>query len=192
MESFIWEFYPDAVEDIPSDKLEGRGKLCSITCYVDADHARDQLTRRSVTGIVLLLNNTPVCWISKRQKTVESSTYGSELVAMRIAVELIMSMRYCLRMLGVNLEEKSLLVGDNMAVVLNTTIPSSMLKKKHLACNYHKVRETIAAGIIDFGHIESGDNLADIATKPLNRVAFENLTSMYLFRCCKTVTSNKE
>ena len=182
------EFYPDVEEDIPGDRLEERGKLCTLTCYVDADHARDQLTRRSVTGIVLLLNNTPIYWMSKRQKTVETSTYGSELIATRIAVELIMSMRYCLRMLGVNLEKRSVLVGDNMAVVLNTTLPSSMLKKKHLACNYHKVRETIAAGIIDFGHIDSGDNLADIATKPLPRVAFENLTSMYLFRKPKTVT----
>jgi hypothetical protein len=108
-----------------------------------------------------------------------------------MAVELIMSMRYCLRMLGVNLEKRSMLVGDNMAVVLNTTIPSSMLKKKHLACNYHKIRETIAAGIIDFGHIESGDNLADIATKPLGKMAYEKLLSMYLFRRCKTVTSQE-
>ena len=77
-----------------------------------------------------------------------------------------------------------------MAVVLNTTIPSSTLKKKHLACNYHKIRETIAAGIIDFGHIDSGDNLADIATKPLNKTAFENVTSMYLFRKPKTITNS--
>jgi hypothetical protein len=185
------EFYPDAIEDIPEDRLKESGKLCTLTCFVDADHAQDQLTRRSVTGIVLLLNNTPICWISKRQTTVESSTYGSELVATRMAVELIMSMRYCLRMLGVNLEKRSMLVDDNMAVVLNTTIPSSMLKKKHLACNYHKIRETIAAGIIDFGHIESGDNLADIATKPLGKMAYEKLLSMYLFRRCKTVTSQE-
>ena len=92
-------------------------------------------------------------------------------------------------MLGVKLENRSVLVGDNMAVVLNTTIPSSTLKKKHLACNYHKIRETIAVGIIDFRHIETGDNLSDIATKPLNRVAFENLTTTYLFRRCKTVTA---
>ena len=36
------EFYPDAIEDIPSDRLEEKGKLCTLTCYVDADHARDQ------------------------------------------------------------------------------------------------------------------------------------------------------
>ncbi|HEY9298276.1 MAG TPA: Ty1/Copia family ribonuclease HI, partial [Phormidium sp.] len=163
-------------------------KEVSITCYVDADHARDKVSRRSVTGIIILLNNTPVSWLSKRQKTDESSTYGSELVASRIAAEMIISMRYFLTMLGVNLEPSSYLVGDNMAVVLNTTIPSSSLKKKHQACNYHKVRESIAAGFIKYGHIRSEDNVADLLTKPLGRASFEKLTSKYLFRRPKTVT----
>lgn len=33
------EFYPDAIEDIPSDKLQPRGELYTLTCFVDADHA---------------------------------------------------------------------------------------------------------------------------------------------------------
>ena len=79
---FDWnEFYPNACEDIPNDCPPSCGKMAHLTCYVDADHARDKLTRRSVTGIVLLVNNTPLMWISKRQKTVETSTYGSGLVA---------------------------------------------------------------------------------------------------------------
>jgi hypothetical protein len=156
--------------------------MCTLTCYVDADHARDISDRKSVTGILLLLNNTPISWISKRQKTVENSTYGSELVATRIAVELIISMRYFLMMLGVKIEPSSMLIGDNMAVILNTTIPASTLKKKHQACNYHKIRECIAAKFIKYGHISSEDNVADILTKPLSRVKFEKLSSNYLFR----------
>ena len=90
-------------------------------------------------------------WISKRQKTVESSTYGSELVAARIAIDLIIEMRYKFRMLGIHLEKQTVMVGDNMSVVLNTTISSS-LKKKHLACSYHHVREAIARKFVVFGH----------------------------------------
>ena len=181
------EFYPDAMEDIPDNKPRPRGELCTLTCFVDADHARDKLTRRSVTGILVLLNNTPISWYSKRQKTVESSTYGSELVASRIAIELLISLRYFISMLGCQLEPSSLLLGDNMAVILNTTVPSSALKKKHQACNYHKVRESIAAGFIKFAHIKSEDNMADLLTKPLPRLIFEK-TSIYLFRRAKTVT----
>src|SRR5687767_8455293 len=175
------EFYPDATENIPSERPEPLGNLCTITTYVDADHARDQVTRRSVTGIMVLLNNTPVSWLSKGQKIVESSTYGSEMVASKITTEQIISLRYCLYMLGVNLEPTSLLVGDNMAVALNTTIPSSALKKKH-ACNYHKVRESIAVRFIRYGHIRSEENVADLLTKPLACPLFEKLCSKYIFR----------
>jgi hypothetical protein len=59
-----------------------KGKAAKITTYVDADHAHDQVTRRSVTGILLFINNTPIRWYSKRQNTVETSTYGAELVAL--------------------------------------------------------------------------------------------------------------
>ena len=79
-----------------------------------------------------------------------------------------------------------------MAVVLNTTIPSSALKKKHQACNYHKVRESIAAGFIKFAHIRSEENLADILTKPLARALFQELTSECLFRRPLTVIGQKE
>ena len=131
------DVYPDAEEELPYDMPESKGSPMRITCYVDADHAHDVVTRRSVTGIVLLINNTPVRWISKRQKTVESSTYGSELVAARLASELIMEVRYTLRMMGVALDGPAMLLGDNMSVVLNTTVPSSVLKKKHNAICYH-------------------------------------------------------
>ena len=64
-----------------------QGKSVRITVYLDADHAHDVVTRRSVTGIFILLNNTPIKWVCKRQRTVETSTYGSELVAARVATE---------------------------------------------------------------------------------------------------------
>jgi hypothetical protein len=50
-----------------------------------------------------MLNKTPIRWISKRQKTEETSTYGSELVASRVATELILEIRYMLRSFGVAL-----------------------------------------------------------------------------------------
>ena len=158
------------------------GDPVRITCYVDADHAHCKLTRRSTTGIVLFVNNMPVRWMSKRQKTVETSTYGSELVAARIATDMIIEMRYTLRMLGVKVEKESLLLGDNMSVVLSTTLPSSQLKKKHNAIAYHRVQEANAAGIIRFAHLDSKENIADIMTKSVDKATFYHLTKKCLFR----------
>jgi hypothetical protein len=85
-----------------------------MTVYVDADHAHDLVTRRSITGILMMLNNTPIRWVSKRQKTVETSTYGSGLVASRIATELILEVRLMLRSLGVDLEGPALMLVDHI------------------------------------------------------------------------------
>ena len=118
----------------------------------------------------------------------ESSTYGSELVASRIGGDMIAEVRYILRMLGMALEATSLMVGDNMSVILNTTIPSSMLKKKHNAVAYHRVREMIASKTVNFAHLPSTMNIADVLTKPLNSEIFHNLMREYMFRKPKTVT----
>jgi hypothetical protein len=123
------EFYPDASEEISKDLPPEKVPRFRMTVYVDADHAHDVITRRSITGILAMMNNTPIRWVSKRQKTVERSTYGSELVASKIAKELLfLEVRYMFRSLGVALDGPALMLGDNMSVVLNTTVPSSILK----------------------------------------------------------------
>ena len=88
-----------------------------MTVYVDADHAHDLVTRRSITGVLIMLNNTPIRRVSKRQKTVENSAYSSELVVSRIATELILEVRFMLRLLGVALDGPTLMLGDIMSVV---------------------------------------------------------------------------
>ena len=140
------------------------------------------MTRRSVSGIIVFLNNTPIKWLSKRQKTVETSTYGSEMVAAKDACELAITYRYMLRMLGVENDGPATLLGDNQAVVLSSTVPSSQIKKKHLSISYHQIRECIAAGICVFYHIPTEQNLADVLTKPLSKLVFHRLVRPILFR----------
>jgi hypothetical protein len=72
------EFYPDSGEEISKDLHPEKGPRVRMTVYVDVDHAHDLVTRRPITGIHVLLNNMPIRWISKNQKTVETSTYSSE------------------------------------------------------------------------------------------------------------------
>ncbi len=102
---------------------------------VDADHDHDKLTRQSVTGIIILVNNAFIKWVSKRQKTVESSTYGSEMVASRIATEMVIAMRYNLRMLGVPVVGPTLMLGDNQSVVISTTMHGIERIEQEAQCN---------------------------------------------------------
>jgi len=106
-------------------------------------------------------------WYSKRQNTVESSTFGSEFIALKTGVDLIEGLRYKLRMFGIPIDGETAVLCDNESVVKNTTAPESTLKKKHTAIAYHRCREAVAAGVIDVGFVRSKENLADLATKTL-------------------------
>jgi hypothetical protein len=68
---------------------------------VDADHATGNITRRSRTGFLVYLNNAPVYWFSKKQTSVETSSFGSEFAAMKQCTEYIRGLRYKLRMMGI-------------------------------------------------------------------------------------------
>jgi hypothetical protein len=115
-----------------------------MICFVDADHGGCKATGRSHSGIIIFVYRAPILWFSTQQNTVEeSSTFGSEFVALRIAVEMIAGLRYKLRMMGVEIDGPCPVLCDNRAIYLNSAHPASMLKKKHAAINYHRVREAV-------------------------------------------------
>ena len=126
------DLYPNAVEEKPTNAPLPKGKRVQITCFVDANHGRDQGTRRSRTGIIIYVNKAPIIWYSKRQNTAETSTYSSEMVVMCLAVDMIKALKYKLCMFGIEImEDKTKIFGDNNAVIINTSVPESTLKKKH-------------------------------------------------------------
>lgn len=177
------DLYPDAQEALPSDAPPPKSdQALRLTAYVDASHATDLTNRRSVTGYLIVLGQTPIKWYSKRQNTVETSTYGSELVAMRIVVEAIMEIRYKLRMMGLAVEKASTIFGDNQAIITNMQFPTSSIKKKHNAVAYHKIREAVAAGFVRIGHVRGNANIADILTKPLGGSEYYKYLCPVLYR----------
>ena len=92
--------------------------------------AGDLVTRRSRTGFIVFLNGAPIYWSSKKQTSCETSTFGSEFVAMKQATEYIRGLRYKLRMMGITVDEPAFVFGDNQSVLANTTAPGSTLEKR--------------------------------------------------------------
>ena len=104
---------------------------------MDADHAGESLTRRSRTGFIVMLNNAPIYSHLTKQTTVETSTFGSEMMAMKQAADYIRGFRYKLRMFGIPVEEPSYIYGDNQSVLAVSTRPESTLKKKAQSIAFH-------------------------------------------------------
>ena len=139
----------------------------AVNIFVDANHAHDKVTGRSVTGLFCFVGCTPVLWKSKQQASVQTSTFGAEFTALKKAVEEVITLRYYLRSMGISVTKPTPIFVDNMGVVLNASNPGSTLNKKSVALSYHFVREHVANDVCEIRKIDSADNFADPFTKAL-------------------------
>ncbi len=174
------EQYLYANEEIDKRFPRPLGQEMSVSVFFDSDHAHDKATGRSISGVIVLVGSTPVIWRSKRQGAVQTSTYGAEFSAMRLATEEAITIRYMLRSLGIRVSKPTDISGDNAGVIVNATMPEATLKKKHIALSYHSVRESVASGIIHPSKVSSKNNIADLLTKPLERCTFMGHTGRLL------------
>ncbi len=182
VEDYDWiQQYGDIKEEVPYFAIQPKGPPVRMTCFVDANHARCTATRRSTTGIIHFINSTPFEWTSKKQSTVEASTYGAEFVALRLAVEQIKTNRMFLQSIGVPLDGPTWVLCDNLAVVRSVNVPEHVLKKKHLAVAYHMAREAVASGMLHIVYVPTGRNVADVCTKPLTCVVLDRLMLPVLY-----------
>lgn len=163
------EIYRDAEEPMPHRMPTPRGRDFVMTAYVDASHGANKVTRRSHTGYVIFLNRSPILWYSKRQQTVETSTFSAEFIALKVCLEAIEHLRFKLRCFGIPMErgQPTYKYCDNESVVKNTSNVESTLNKKHSSIAYHHCRWSVTAGIFTIAHISTHDNLADCFTKQL-------------------------
>lgn len=154
-------------EVLPPNPPEGRGRGFVITAKVNASHAADTITRRSRTGFIVYLNSAPLYWMSKKQTSVETSSFGSEFIAMKLCCEYLRGLRYKLRMMGIPVTGPCYIYGDNKSVLYNTSIPDSTLKKKSQSIAYHFVREGAARDEWRTAYVNTHENEADLLTKVL-------------------------
>jgi hypothetical protein len=178
---WINSVYGPNPEELPTNMPPPLGNMFRTTTYEDANLVHCLVTGRSMSGIIHLVNQTPIQWFCKKQNVVETSTYGSEFMVARQATEQIMDLRYTLRMMGIPLDGPAWMFGDNQSVITSSNIPHSNLNKRHNALSYHRVREAISAGILYFLHIDGKLNPSDILTKFLAWAKFWPLIQPMLF-----------
>ncbi len=161
------EFGSHLKEDLPTNMPEPRGMGFIMSARVDADHAADTKTRRSRTGFLVYLNSAPIYWMSKKQTSIESSSFGSEFTTRKQCTEYLRGLRYKLRMMGIPINGPAYILGDNQSVLCNTSIPDSTLKKKSQSIAYHFVREGVARDEWRTAYVNTNDNPSDLLTNPL-------------------------
>ena len=175
------EFYPFAEKKDPPDMPEALGQAVELTMFVDASHATNLVTRQSRTGVLIYVNKAPIIWHSKKQNSIETSSFGSEFMALKTGVELLEGLVYKLQMMGVPIQGYCHTCVDNMSVVNNTSVPESVLRKKSNSIAYHYVRSKCAEDVLRITYENTKTNLADILTKVQSGATKKNFRDRIMF-----------
>jgi histone deacetylase 1/2 len=151
-----------------------------LLAYADASYASDLETRRSTTGWVVLLSGAAVAWRSKLQPIVTTSSTEAEYVALCAAALAVVALRALLAFLGFDQQLPTIIYEDNTAALQLSVNPIAQQRTKHIDVRYHKLRELVAERAIDVVSIRTTEQLADLLTKALGRVAHERLAPRVL------------
>ena len=111
---------------------------------------------------------------------VESSTFGSEFIALKTAIELLSGLVYKLRMMGVPIKGFARVFCDNDAVVKSGSFPEVTLKKKTSSIALHMFREAVAADKVRLYYKKSQSNITDLFTKLLPKTKRRELVRCVL------------
>ena len=160
-------FYPRRQHNAPL-KVE-------IISYVDSAFADCLETRKSTGGYLVLLNGSPLTWRSGKQSIVTHSTTEAEYVQASDGTKEIVWVRNLLTDMGVKIEGPTVLYEDNNGCIAMTENPLHHKRTKHIDISYHYTRDMVENEIVVLKKVSSEEQLADILTKPLGKVAFQRL-----------------
>jgi hypothetical protein len=148
-----------------------------IAGYSDSDLAGDVDTRRSTTGLIFFLGSSPIAWQSQLQKSVALSSCEAEYVAATTAACQGVWLARLLGEIQQKLADCITLKIDNQSAISLIMNPVFHDRTKHIDLRYHFIREYVEEGKVEPEFVSSEKQLADILTKPLGRVRFQQLRS---------------
>ena len=143
--------------------------------YSNADWAGDQEDRRSTSGYLFLMTGGPVSWKSRKQESVALSTAEAEYIALSSAAQETVWLRRLITELGSELEGPTTLMEDNQSAIAMAKNPQFHGRAKHIDIRHHFIREKVNGGDIKLIYCPTGDMIADMLTKGLNRHQLKNL-----------------
>lgn len=148
----------------------------------DSDWAGDTLDRRSTSGFCIFLGHNLISWSAKKQPTVSRSSTEAEYRALAHTVAELSWLQMLLRDFSIVLPSLPVLWCDNLGALALASNPVFHARSKHIAIDYHFIREKVAAKQLVLRHVSSMDQLADVFTKPLSVSRFHYLRDKLVVR----------
>ena len=139
--------------------------------YCDADWAGEIESRRSTSGTLLQLGDSVIDWRTVKQKCVALSSTEAEHLAISELCKKVLWLRTLLAELGFEDDEPTTVFSDNQGALC--WLIEGVRHAKHVSIRRNFVKEQIEDGIVKVEFCPTLKMTADIFTKPLARVKFE-------------------
>lgn len=162
-----------------------RRDILQLFGYSDADWAAETNGRRSVTGYLFNLGDSPISWNSKMQTTVAHSSTEAEYLAMGATAKEALYLERLLSEFGVLLEVHKIstkdledssgvklkLFGDNQgALAMVTSTKLNHKTTKWYFMREHFIRDLVESGALTVGYCDTDSMPADMLTKALTLI----------------------
>lgn len=134
-----------------------------------ADWGGDQDDYTSTSDNIVYLGSHPITWYSKKQKSVSRSSTEAEYRSVADTAADLCWINSLLKELGVSSTTQPVIYCDNIGATYLCANPVFHFRMKHVALDYHFVRELVQSGFLRVAHVSSKDQLADALTKPVSR-----------------------
>lgn len=149
-----------------------------LLAYCDSDYAGDLDDRKSRSGVLLMFNNGPIAWISRKQSATAGSTTEAEYMAAHLRAKEVTWLRRLLASIGQPQLSPTPLYSDNQACIRLVHNPEFHRCTKHIDVAYHIIREYQAHGEILITYVGTRHQLADLLTKALPSTQFQHLLGL--------------
>ena len=142
--------------------------------YTDADYGQDIDDRISVGAYIFFLGTSPISWNSKKQSSTSRSSCESEYRALAQCTCEAIWLRRLLEELRILDDKPTYLFCDNQSSIKLSYNLVFHERSKHFEIDFHYTRQKVENNTIKVEYIPSQEQPANILTKSLGRIKFEN------------------
>ncbi|XP_048134074.1 disease resistance protein RPV1-like [Rhodamnia argentea] len=115
----------------------------TLHAYSDADWAGNSDDRTSTSGFIIYIGANPISWSSRKQKSIARSSTEAEYRAIATTSAEILWVQNLLQELAIHSTQPPIIHCDNIGATYVCANPVFHSRMKHIAIDYHFVRELV-------------------------------------------------